>query len=59
MRHKLIVLCTAFLFLLFASPAWADVNLNVNGALMSPLLPADKQRYNYGTSECNRKDYRG
>jgi hypothetical protein len=38
MRHKLIVLCTAFLFLLFASPAWADVNLNVNGSSYVPFV---------------------
>jgi len=38
MRHKLIVLVTVFMFLMFASPAWADVNLNVNGNSYVPLV---------------------
>lgn len=38
MRHKLIAVCTVFLLLLVVSPAWAGVNLDINGSSYSPII---------------------
>ncbi|MGE5543408.1 MAG: DUF6612 family protein [Bacillota bacterium] len=38
MRYKLIAVCTVFLLLLLANPAWAGVNLNINGNSYTPIV---------------------
>lgn len=47
MRQKLIALCTIFLLLLVVNPAWADINLNING---NSYAPATAPQLDNGTT---------
>ena len=47
MRQKLIALCTVFLLLLVVNPAWAEVNLSING---NSYRPATAPQLENGTT---------